>query len=359
MIAPPDHLYIELSDECNLHCRHCYLSAGPAGRNALAPDVARTAACDFARMGGISVTFSGGEPLLYARWKEVLAEAASAGLSCAVVTNGTLLTAEAIDFLLEYRVTAAISLDGDRAAEHDLIRGRGSFQKTWRALEEYASRGAQDAVTVCFTPMRPNAARIASLASLLQSRGFPRLYTSFLEQRGRERQNARSIGCDDNDLVRVFSELALLMTAPDTGIVIDTGHLKHFFARLLGDLEWSADPIEGTMRIAPTGKVYLSAYVDDEKFCLGSVPARDVRSCWFSERTGQLIAQSRARRMPACAECPYFYTCRGGSPTRAFAATGTFDKPDDFCHAKARFLEAWFAAQTPDHVVPTKGERYA
>ena len=28
----PDHLYIELTNRCNLRCKHCYLSAGPVGQ---------------------------------------------------------------------------------------------------------------------------------------------------------------------------------------------------------------------------------------------------------------------------------------------------------------------------------------
>ncbi len=342
----PDHLYLEITDRCNLGCKHCYLGAHPGGRHMMQGRAVRAALSDFAAMGGRTVSFSGGEPLLHPEWKSLLAHAARLGLGCTLITNGTMLDKEAIDASVRLGARIALSIDGSQAATHDAIRGRGNFARVQTALKNLGAIGAQGQVIVCFTPMRRNLNDLIPLAKALHRDGFHQLYVSLLEDRGRKRAHDRELSLDTGERVRLLTQLVLLLTDPSLAMHVDTGHLTYFFERLLGKPDGLGDPIEGTLRVAPTGQVYLSAYVDDEAFRLGSLQEANLRECFLSERVRVLYAQARERQdgLPACRDCPHWIVCGGGSPARAYANNGCLSTPDEFCEAKRIFLERWYRA---------------
>ena len=121
----PRRLQMLMAEGCNLGCRYCYQwRNGTNQKGTLMPwDVARTAV-DYLvwRSGGrndLQVTFFGGEPLLnYPMIKRVVAycrsieQAIGRKFVFELITNGTLLTAEVVDFLVEHRFLLFISLDG-------------------------------------------------------------------------------------------------------------------------------------------------------------------------------------------------------------------------------------------------------
>lgn len=340
-----DHLYLELTSRCNLSCRHCYLSAGPNGRAELGKDVVRRALDDFAAAGGLSVTLSGGEPLLHPDWSSLAAHAVGLGLRATVATNGTLLEGEAADQILRLGVTVALSLDGASPATHDAVRGPKGWEGAMRGLSTLVRGGAGERVIACFTPNRRNVGELWPLAMEMRSRGVSHLYVSVLEDRGREQLHRGDLGLTLEDRVSLLVQIALLMGRPDLAIHLDAGHLKYFFDRLWNGWDGLGDPIEGTLRVNPEGRVYLTAYSDDDRLLLGELP--DIAACWESDKARAILAEAVVRRegLADCSECPYWMVCGGGSPIRAFAAHGKLLAPDDFCESKQVFLERWFRAQ--------------
>jgi len=341
----PDHLYVELTNRCNLRCTHCYLSAGPGRTDVLHTDLIKRALREFADLGGYSVALSGGEPLLHPDWAAILSEATSMNLSVTVVTNGILLTARTIDTLVEHHATIAVSVDGLNAETHDAIRGAGSFEKLRLSLHNLVLAGAQKQVVVCFTPNHLNIDELGGLARELNREGFQYLYLSLLEDRGR--QHSTSLGAlAHNDRVQLLLSLVFLLTNSVGTLHVETGHLRYFFQRLLGDWEPLGDPMEKTLRITPRGDVFMTAYVDDSRFKLGELREGTLIKFWGSNRSREIMAAAEQRflSLSACHSCPYWIVCGGGSPARAFAMHGSFSQPDDFCQAKYSFLESWFKA---------------
>ena len=342
----PDHLYIELTDRCNLRCKHCYLGARPGGQHTVDGRLVRAALSEFAAMGGRTVTFSGGEPLLHPDWKSLLAHAGYVGLSCTLISNGTILDKEGIETLVQLGVRIGLSIDGSQAATHDAIRGPGSFARVQAALMSLAAVGAHSQVIACFTPTRRNLNELIPWAKMLNREGFHHLYVSVLEERGRERAHDLELSLDTEGRVHLLTQLVLLLTHPGLEMHVDTGHLTYFFSRLLGEWDGLGDPMEGTLRVAPTGQVHLTAYVDDEDFLLGSLYEGSLREYCRSERVRALFAEATRRLagLPACRDCPYWIVCGGGSPARAYAKHRCLSAPDEFCEAKRVFLERWYRA---------------
>lgn len=340
-----DHLYIELTDRCNLACRHCYLAAGPQGTRTLDGALVMQALEDFSILGGLSVALSGGEPLLHPDWRNLTRYAARLGLATTLVTNGWSLDANDIEFLLAGGTRIALSLDGVRAETHDAIRAPGSFCRVQQVLDRLVDLGAQDRCIVCYTPNHMNVGELYLVTRELAHRGFRHLYISSLEDRGREREHTTELGLTTEDRVRLLTQLALLLTEPRADLVLEMGHLQYFMARLLGQGDGWGDPIESTFRIAPDGRVYLTAYVEDDRFVLGYLNRERLFDVYASPSLAALYARARSRQVSlpgACAACQYRRVCGGGSPARAFAAHGTMASPDEFCEAKRIFLDSWY-----------------
>jgi uncharacterized protein len=144
---------INVAQRCNLTCSYCYVNRGafdyetmPMARldPALAGRVVELIHERFPRFESYGYHFYGGEPLLnFAAIRGIVAAAEEAAARDGtetdfhVTTNGTLMTAEVVDFFDEHRFTVYVSIDGDEAT-HDAVRkyadGRGSFRDVERNL---------------------------------------------------------------------------------------------------------------------------------------------------------------------------------------------------------------------------------
>ena len=145
------NLLIHLLNRCNLNCNHCYLKASTDGSELLSPElVART--LDEAEILGISaVQFSGGEPLLYPKIRQLLKGVATKRFDTYLSTNATLVDDDFAALLLESNVCVVVSIDGP-ANYHDGFRGKsGCFEEARKGLISLSAKGVKFKVvmTVC------------------------------------------------------------------------------------------------------------------------------------------------------------------------------------------------------------------
>jgi len=107
-----------LTNECNLHCRHCRVAS--RGRNRLSFEEIVTVIDSFFEEGGRNLYLEGGEPFLWRdrhhRLDDIVAHAHGRGYHTVVVyTNGTFPIETSAD-------TVFVSIDGLRKT-HDYLRG--------------------------------------------------------------------------------------------------------------------------------------------------------------------------------------------------------------------------------------------
>ncbi len=132
-------LTLVLTHACNLGCGYCY--AGAKDARAMPETVARRALeWAMSHCGGeLLLGYFGGEPLL--RWDLLtryhalateLAAASGVRLQHTVTTNGTLLTAERMDWLVAHNCIVGVSIDGTRTA-HDRLRPRAGGGSSYDA----------------------------------------------------------------------------------------------------------------------------------------------------------------------------------------------------------------------------------
>ena len=156
-----------LTQECDLHCRHCYdrtsRRAFPFERALTLLDELRSFCCKRFVRGQVSL--SGGNPLLYPRFLDLYRAAAERDLMIAILGNAsdraTLERIVAIRMPVYYQV----SLEG-LERHNDEIRGAGNYRRTVDFLRTLTEMGVPNMVMLTLT--RHNLAQVIPLARELE-----------------------------------------------------------------------------------------------------------------------------------------------------------------------------------------------
>lgn len=147
----PEEVIVEVTNHCNLRCRHCHFHGQTAPRRRplghMDPSVWRRVLDDMARWRKpvTLLTHGAGEPLLYPHLTELLAAAKRLShVRVGFMTNGMLLDAAWAERLLNLQVDfLALSIDGVDPSTHDAVRRNAQLQQIERNVRNLITRKAQ------------------------------------------------------------------------------------------------------------------------------------------------------------------------------------------------------------------------
>ena len=156
-----------LTQECDLHCRHCYdrtlRRSFPFERALALLDELRAFCCSRFVRGQVSLT--GGNPLLYTQFTDLYRAAAARDFMVAILGNAC--DRAVIEELVSIRMPAyyQVSLEGLQR-HNDEIRGAGNYRRTLRFLRILTGMGVPN--MVMFTLTRHNLDQVIPLAEELE-----------------------------------------------------------------------------------------------------------------------------------------------------------------------------------------------
>lgn len=138
-MSPLKYLFLYLTFDCNMNCRHCWVYGGSAKTKPLDTKVWTNAVDQAADLGLQLVKFTGGEPVLE---KSLLFDLIETGVEYTIETNGTLFTEHDIMRISKTNIVEIdVSMDFPDAKRFEAFRGLShSFEKvthTIRLLHEY------------------------------------------------------------------------------------------------------------------------------------------------------------------------------------------------------------------------------
>lgn len=134
---PLTSLAIEVTQNCNLHCKHCY---GQFGRevhaSCLSFEYIKSLKPELDRLHTRSIALTGGEVLVHGEFEKIAGYFLENGFELTVFTNG--YCSQRLERFLEqtkgYHMSVSISLDGTESV-HNKIRGKeDAFQKAMESL---------------------------------------------------------------------------------------------------------------------------------------------------------------------------------------------------------------------------------
>lgn len=315
------HLTLSLTHACNLQCSYCYAGAARA-----AAMTWRTAerAIDWAAAFGDAenqLGFFGGEPLL--AWpllqRAVLhARKAFAGrdLQLTVTTNGTLLSDDKADWLVQEGVYVAVSLDGHKQM-HEACRGR--FDDALAGLQRMMARSPRVSVVTVISPTNvpylPDAIRFllgdVGVQRISLNPDFPADWSE--EALAAWRRGYEAAG--DAMLACYRAGDTPIVNAIETKIV--TG-VKEGYA--------ACDRCkfgEGEVAVAPSGRFFpcerLIGEDRDDTFCIGDVEHG------FNAPKRLAVLMKRGNRDPECTDCALRDRCMNWCGCVNWATTGKTD----------------------------------
>ena len=340
-----------LTRRCNLFCMHCYADAHDRDYpGELTTEEGRALLDDLAAFGTPVVLFSGGEPLTRPDIFELADYARAKGLRCVLSTNGTLITPETAQRILDSGFTyAGISIDGIGTV-HDKVRGKkGAYEETLRGLRLCRDAGIR--VGLRFTIHRRNVDQLPAVLDLLETEDIPRCCVYHLAYSGR------------GDRIRSY-DLTPLETRAAVNYVFDRVEDFHrrgldkeiltvdnhadnvlLYLRVLRNQPERAEEVQRMLRwnggnqsgiavasVGPLGDVHADQF--SWMYSFGNVRDRPFSAIW-TDTSHPRLAVLRERRKYVkgrCQACKFFDMCNGNLRARAESYSGDFQAPDPACY---------------------------
>ena len=165
----PFNVQFELTNRCNLACRHCYKIKD--GRKELSFKEITNIIDQLVEMGTFYLCFTGGEIFTRSDFFEIAWYAKNKGFFLILLTNGTLIRDKEINELKKLRpLGLEISLLGARAETHDFItQTPGSFERVVNVIDRLVKIGMR--VTIKTTLMKKNVTEYKEIKSLSRRLG--------------------------------------------------------------------------------------------------------------------------------------------------------------------------------------------
>jgi radical SAM protein with 4Fe4S-binding SPASM domain len=252
--------------------------------------------------------FTGGEPLLHKDLIVILEHVAGLGHATALMSNGTLVTAAMARRLRDARVREVqVSLEGMEAV-HDSIRGRGSFRRALKGIENLLAGGIETSINL--TLSRLNVGEVAGLVKLAGEMGVGAVTFSRLVACGR--------GSEISDQMLSPPELAefyrsVLAQQAGSQITFTSRDPLFTVCGLSEDVPESAFPVGGCaagvfgITITADGSIMPCRRMD---LSIGNIRETSLRELW-AESPVLWSLRDRGKYHGECASCYYWAVCRG------------------------------------------------
>jgi len=156
------HIILNVTESCNFNCRYCiyselYKDRRFHSRKSMPWNIAQKAIDLLAKTSRklnerVFLGFYGGEPLLRFAFIQQCVEYAKRQLDdhpylFSITTNGSLLSDEIVDYLVENRFVITVSLDGPEEIHNKnrhFADGQGTFRQVIQGVEKLRQRGGND-----------------------------------------------------------------------------------------------------------------------------------------------------------------------------------------------------------------------
>lgn len=304
-------LFFEITNACNLRCRHCGSSCTSRGEMLSSDDVRATLSTIKGERPMVCLT--GGEPMLHPEFFEIANLVNDMGFRWGMTTNGTLIDDEAAKKLREAGMaTVSVSLDGLEDS-HDALRGkRGAWRDALRGLQALKNAGFDPQVTSVFH--RENFKELREMYTFLCKIGINDWRPINIEPIGRACES-RDMLLDNEQMAGLISFIEGLRFDKDNKMNVTFG-CSHFLGaldeRMARDHYFlcAAGIITASVRVNGD----ISACLDIEnrpELVQGNIKRDNFFDVW--QRGFAPFRRDRTEDSETCRGCPERYLCGGDS----------------------------------------------
>lgn len=325
--------YIEITNNCNLSCKHCYVDAhNSSNKNHLSKEMILKVVHQLPSHSEIGI--SGGEPLMRSDCLEIVKEVVQSGYKCSLLTNGILIDHTIAQQLAEMKITVQISLEGPNALINDAIRGEGSFQRAIDAVRILLLYSA--IVRISFTPTKVNWRTFEQFVELMLAEGVNSIHVCTYTPQGRGYLNQDSLMLNDEELMefqlcveKAKQRISIMGNLPETLDIERVGYL------------WDKCPLGGSIHVGYDGSIYPCEIAANKKMVIGNVKNMTLLDALNSEKGRGYVKQSQDRivQQSECSLCEWKHFCGGGCLVLAIAKDETMSSVDYLCSSRKKWFE--------------------
>lgn len=228
-----------------------------------------------------------------------------------------------------------ISLDGDTAQTHDLIRGKGNFNKTVKMAKYISEKYGKEVLSIGLTVTNNNIEYIEKsidFANKELNAGQIKVvrYTPVVN------------GTKEFDIIDNKKRLNLceMLVRKREELAKDNTYLK--FNRLMsfiGGIQNKASEFcaAGRLRlcILPDGIVCPCPILSSHDVQVGNLRNQSLKEIWNGKELEEFRKLSKSED-EKCSKCEYFYTCGGGCKANALPYGGNLTTRDTWCYKEIK-----------------------
>lgn len=330
----PRFVSLEITEQCNLKCKHCYTSAGNGKPNFLELNVIYELINELSRYGCEFLALGGGEPLLYNDIEKVIKYAISKGVEVELVSNGILFNDEMIEKLynagLKY---VQISLDGESPDTYSKIRGADYFEKVVSNIRKVNEKFNTSISTVLCRYNYNHIFEIIKIADDIKVDSYRIM--KFIET-GRGNDNKNTLQILPLEFKQFIDELKNKRHEYGIPVRIDENMMDNYTRK---KIPWLKDGLYGcsagrsTISIDVNGNVYPCSFLNYEELKCGNIKEKSLLEIW---KNSDILNDFRNINEldGKCGDCEYKNNCQGGCRASAYAQTRNIKGEDGTCYIK-------------------------
>jgi len=361
VLNAPFSVVMNLTNRCNLLCKHCFQKACPDETDHMSRDQKLKIVEEMAELGVAAITFSGGEPLMSDDFWDVVSRASELGIFCSIDTNGTLIDDTMSNKLIEFGIKyAQISIDSPNCDKHDEFRClKGAFDLSMRGAAAMKKVGIYLSMGVTLTS--ENVFQIDDFIALAKKHKFNRIVFYHLIPVGRG-EMISNLDLTPKSRAEAMEKLANI-NDQDIDILSETPHFASETSLIKSESQQKLPdstyfPITAYFNMGPSRRFLrmlskiLGGCPAGRLYC-NIQPNGDLTPCMFSpffpvvaNLTKQNFKEAwkafeilwnRDKIQGFCGSCIHKIEC-GGCRARA-ASRGDVNGPDYGCYTQRYFLE--------------------
>jgi len=332
------HAVWEITEACNLRCKHCHATSDQAGADELTTIEGLNFIDSLSELKKFQMlVFSGGEPLMRKDLDEVLFRSRKRGLVNVIASNGTLIDlSRAIELKRLGVKGVAISLDStDSAIHNDIRRNLKAFELALKGIE--ACKRAGMVVQINFTAMKENLSTLENVVSLCNEikADIMLCYQLVGMGRGCDIKYVSALTSEDNR--ELVSKLRSLQK--DSLAIIEPVACPQYWPHLLGkDKDKTQKLIKnhpfhgcsagwGLLYLKPNGDLWPCPFVPVSG---GNIRLNSIADIYGNSEVFVNL-KDKNNLKGKCSDCGNRYIC-GGCRGKAFAKTGDYLAEDPDCY---------------------------
>lgn len=327
-------LSIFITEQCNLRCKHCgYVEGKMYDHDLSVAEIQRIIDQHLALFPGSTVSFSGGEVTLRDDCLELLEYACARTPKVNFNTNGLLLTPEMAARLAKTHSWVQISLDGADAEMHNFIRGKGMFERAWRAVEMLAAAGAHKQIIIACTLTQGSIKQVQEMVARADALGIRLLRFLTLNKQRAALTHWDRIAPSHAQMLEIYRYLLLDLPRQDRHGKTD---VECGFPGFVPDASPKGDswcPLGQMVLIDSLGNAYNCPTLNFDSHKTGSIKDSSIEEIYNGEKNRTLRQQMLNRRyvIEECRSCAWRNFCQGGCSAFTYLRTNSMFVNDEFC----------------------------